>query len=833
MGHGRVVLIHGEAGVGKSSLIAALRSRPPEGSRILVGSCDALATPRTLGPLRDLRGAVGPRLAAALGGADREELFAALIDDLSSRPGTVLVVEDMHWSDEATLDALRYLARRIDEIPAVLVMTYRDDELGQGHPLTLLLGDIRTSVSHLAVPRLSPAAVEVLATERGIDPESLFALTRGNPYFVTEVVSSPDAAHVPRTVVDAVMARMNRLDDVTHEHVEQLAVIPSAVSSAELARLVTGGAGILRPAEERGLLTVRPDGVQFRHELTRRAVVDSLSASRRIELNARVLEVLRDTDADAGRIVSHAVEAGDVDAVIQWAPLAAADAAESGAHRQAAAHLHAALEHAERYDRRERAELMQRYAIEVYTLGRVQEAVDVQTEVVRLRRELGEAVPLGASLRWASRFHWISGDRRGAEETGREASEVLSSTDEQALYAFALSNESQLAMLAHDIPRTIELGERAIAVARESGATQALAHALTNVGTAHMLDNREEGIAELEEAAAVAAAGNFMDDASRAHVNLVWSLLDQYRLDLAEHHLGPAIEQSQRSEVMGLWAYLKVESARLHLARAQWNKALAACAALTEPFPSARCVALTVSGLVAVRTGDAGAGDVLDQAWSLAQKLGEWQRIGPVACARAEAALLRGDLESVVSIAQPAFDEAARRGAVNHQAELALYLRRAGAQVDVPEGQHPFAVQARGDVRRAADLWGREGAAYHQAAALAQSSQEADLIEALTILDRIGAIPLARTVRSALRGLGARGIPRGPQATTRHNPAGLTGRQLDVLPLIAEGLTNSEIADQLVLSVRTVDSHVAAILMKLGVSSRQEAARRAADLLHS
>ncbi|MGC5171279.1 ATP-binding protein [Microbacterium sp. DT81.1] len=833
VGGGRIVLVHGEAGVGKSSLIAALRSRPPAGSRILVGSCDALATPRTLGPLRDLRRAVGPRLAAALRGGDREELFAALIDDLSSQPGTVLVVEDMHWSDEATLDALRYLARRIDEIPAVLVMTYRDDELGQGHPLTLLLGDIRTSVRHLPVARLSPAAVAVLATERGLDPERLFALTRGNPYFVTEVVSSADAVNVPRTVVDTVMARMNRLDDLTREQVEQLAVIPSAVSSAELARLVAGGARVLRSAEERGLLTVRPDGVQFRHELTRRAVIDSLSASRRIELNARVLEVLRETDADAGRIVSHAIEAGDVDAIIHWAPLAAADAAESGAHRQAAAHLRAALEHAERYDPFERADLMQRYAIEVYTLGRAQEAVDVQTEVVRLRRELGDAVSLGASLRWVSRFHWISGDRRGAEETGREASDVLSSTENRAMYAFALSNESQLAMLAHDVARTIQLGERAIAVARESGATQALAHALTNVGTAHMLENREDGIAELEEAAAVAAAGNFMDDASRAHVNLVWSLLDQYRLDLAEQYLEPAIEQSQRSEVMGLWAYQQVERGRLHLARAQWDEALAACAALTEPFPSARCVALTVRGLVAVRRGDPGAYAMLDEAWLLAQDLGEWQRIGPVACARAEAALLRGDLESVGSIARPAYEEAVRCGAVNHQAELALYLRRAGEQVDVPEGQHPFAVQARGDVRRAAHLWRMGGAVYHQAAALAESTQEADLIEALTILDRIGATPLARSVRTVLRSFGARGIPRGPQATTRHNPAGLTDRQLDVLPLIAEGLTNSEIAEQLVLSVRTVDSHVAAILMKLGVSSRQEAARRGADLLRS
>ena len=830
-GHGSVLLVHGEAGIGKSSLIAALSADPPGGCRVLVGACDALATPRTLGPLRDLVNSVAPRLAAALRSGDREDVFESLLAELGSRPGTVLVVEDVHWSDEATLDALRFLARRISSLPAVLVLTYRDDELDHDHPLARMLGDVQADVRHIAVRRLSPSAVGTLAGERGLDPDRVFALTRGNPYFVSEVVASADAAHVPRTVVDAVIGRLHRLDATTREHVEQLAVIPSAVSSAELARLVSGGAGALDAAEERGLLTVRPDGVQFRHELTRRAVVDALSVSRRIELNARVLAMLRELDADAGRIVAHAVAAGDVDAVVQWAPRAARDASVSGAHRQAAAHYRAALEHAERYDAAERVELMQEYAIEVYTLGGGAEAADVQTEVIRLRREQGDASALGASLRWASRFHWIAGDRRRAEEAGREASVVLTDSPDRALFAFALSNEAQLAMLAHDVPRAIELAARAASTARDAGGLQVLSHALTNLGTAHMLENRDEGIQELEEAASVAASGNFMDDAARAYVNLVWSLLDQYRLDLAEHYLEPAMEQSQRAEVIGLWAYQQVERARLHLARAQWDDAVAACSTRTDASPPFHCVALTVKGLVAIRRGEPGGEATLDEAWKIAVHLGEWQRTGPVAAARAEAALLRGDLGAARAIALPAYDEAVSRAAVNHQAELALYLRQAGEEVAVPDSEHPFAVQARGELQRAAGLWRERGAPYHEAAALAESQDEPQLVEALAILDRIGALPLARRVRAQLRELGTRSIPRGPSTATRHNPAGLTGRQVDVLRLLAEGLTNAEIADRLVVSVRTVDSHVAAILTKLGVSSRQEAARLSADLL--
>lgn len=830
-GHGEVLLVHGEAGIGKSSLVAGLRSDPPDGCRVLVGACDALATPRTLGPLRDLAPVVGRRLAAALRAGDREEVFDALRDELASTRGTVLVVEDVHWADEATLDALSFLARRIEALPALIVLTYRDDELEQGHPLARLLGDLHASVRHLAVPRLSAEAVGAMAAERGLDPAQVFDLTRGNPYFVGELVASADAAHVPRSVVDAVTGRLHRLPAEARAQVEQLAVIPSAVASAEVTRLVPGGTGALAAAEERGLLSVRPEGVAFRHELTRRAIVDAMPAARRIELNARVLAVLLEVRADPARIVSHAREAGDGDAVAAWAPRAALDASVSGAHRQAVVHYRAALEHASALDDDERADLMQAYAVELYTLGSDQEAVHMQAEVLRIRRASGDATALGASLRWASRFHWLAGQRPAAEATAREASEQLAGSPDRALYALALSNEAQLAMLAHDLPRTLELAPRAVAIARETGDRRALSHSLNNLGTAHLLLNRDEGIGELTEAAAVAAGGNLMDDAARAHVNLVWSLLDQFRLELAEQHLGAALEFSSRAEVMGLWTYQQVERARLHLARAEWDDALAAAAHGREALPHAHCVALTVTGTVQARRGDAGAQATLDEARAVAERLGEWQRTGPVAAARAEAALLRGDQAAAVAIAAPALEEAARRGAVNQQAELASLLRRAGASgVDVPDVDHPFAVQARGDWRGAAERWRSLRAPYHQAAALAESPDEADLLEALAILDRLGAVPLARAVRGELRARGMHGIPRGPSAPTRRNPEGLTDRQVDVLVLLAEGLTNAEIADRLVVSIRTVDSHVAAVLAKLGVSSRQDAVAAARRL---
>ena len=832
LGRGRVVLLHGEAGIGKTSLVNALRADPPAGVRVLLGSCDAMSTPRPLGPLRDLATAVGPRLGDALRSGDREEVFTALRDELSDASGTVLVIEDVHWADEATLDALRFLARRVDDLPAVLILTYRD-ELDRDHPLSRVLGDLGHGdrVGRIAPGRLSSGAVDALTAGSGLDAGRVFTMTEGNPYFVSELVASADESGVPPTVVDAVTGRLRRLDPATQDHVEQLAVVPSVIDHALLARLVPGGAGALRAAEEGGLLTVDAEGVRFRHELTRRAIVDALPASRRIELERRVLEeLLASGVADPARLVHHALAAGDVDAVVAWAPRAARDAAASGAHRQSAAHFRTVLDHSDRYEPAELADLSEEFAIEAYTIGSPLDAVDAQLGVVELRRQLGDSLRLGASLRWLSRFHWFGGHRADAEAAARDASAVLADAGDQSLLAMALSNEAQLALLAHQTAQAIELSERAIAIAREIGDLRVLSHALNNHGTALMYRGDDAGIGELLEAADAALAVDDIEDAARASVNLVWGLLDDYRLTLADEHLTRALDLTERAEFIAFATYQRMEQARLDLARARWDDALAN----VEPppgVPHARCVALTVAGTVHVRRGDDGGGDALDEARRLADELDELQRRGPVAAARAEAALLRGDVDAARAIARPEFDEAMRLDGRALRAELAYLLRRAGDDVEVEaDDPHPFAVQARGDWRRAAELWRDAGSPYHEAAALAESPDDDDRLAALAMLDRIGAVPLARRVRADLRDRGVRGIPHAPSTVTRNNPAGLTDRQVDTLELLAEGLTNAEIADRLVVSVRTVDSHVAAVLAKLGVSTRQDAVRRAAEL---
>jgi DNA-binding CsgD family transcriptional regulator len=225
---------------------------------------------------------------------------------------------------------------------------------------------------------------------------------------------------------------------------------------------------------------------------------------------------------------------------------------------------------------------------------------------------------------------------------------------------------------------------------------------------------------------------------------------------------------------------------------------------------------------------------LLDEALVLATGTGEAQRLGPTAAARAEAAFLEGDPGRALDAVEDALEVALLPGRWSRPwllDELAYWRWRAGGSRQPPEGAAlPFALQVVGDWEAAAERWRALGCPYEAATALADSDQEAPLRTALAEFERLGARPAAALAGRRLRELGVRGLARGPRRATRANPANLTARELEVLALVAEGLRNADIARRLFISAKTVDHHVSAILGKLGVRSRREAAAAAARL---
>jgi DNA-binding CsgD family transcriptional regulator len=516
--------------------------------------------------------------------------------------------------------------------------------------------------------------------------------------------------------------------------------------------------------------------------------------------------------------------------VARYAPRAAAEAAAAGSHREAQAHLRLALEDRSGAPAAERADLLDRYAVECYTVDDDGPALVAQLEAVELRRRLGDPLRLGASLRWLSRVQWWCGRRQDAERAGAEAISVLAEAGDTRLLAMAFSNQSQLHALAERHAEAIEWGERAVQLAREAGDPAILSHALNNVGLAKWRRRDPQGRPTIEESLRVALAAGEIEHACRAYVNMIWNLLDDLLFAQAEQRLAEAMELADCAEHQMFHTYMTVELGILKLATGHWDEAVQATEAAVRGPKSVRSPALTILARTRARQGHPDAADLMTRAWKLAAELQELQRTGPAAAARAEAAWLAGNDAGAVTALEQTYADACRMGVPSTRAELTYWMTRFGRPVQPEESDHPYALQAAGHWAEAAAAWRAAGCPYECAAALAESPAAPDLLAALAELDALGAQPLARRVRARLRETGVTRIPRGPVQVTRENPAGLTDRQVEVLRLLGQNLTNSEIAGRLTVSVRTVDAHVSAVLAKLGLHSRREAAARAVEL---
>ncbi|HEU5110420.1 MAG TPA: AAA family ATPase, partial [Micromonosporaceae bacterium] len=334
-GSGRLVLVSGEAGVGKTALLEYLEDELPRADWAW-GGCDGLSTPRPLGPLFDIAARIdGDLLAACQAAAPRETLFRTLLRQAdggkaTGRP-TVLVVEDAHWADEATLDLVRFLGRRIRNTHVLLVVTYRDDGLRSDDPLRVVLGELAShrSTRRIGLAPLSESAVRELAADTPLAPELLYRLTGGNPFYVTELLrSGSEGAALPGSAHDAVMARVAGLDPAARRLLEVAALAGTRVEPWLLDAVCDDAGRSIDACLASGVMAQDPSGLRFRHALARLAVADAVPVHHRPGLHAALLDCLRRAGSeDDARLAHHAEGAADTDAVLVHAPRAARHAA--------------------------------------------------------------------------------------------------------------------------------------------------------------------------------------------------------------------------------------------------------------------------------------------------------------------------------------------------------------------------------------------------------------------------------------------------------------------------------------------------------------------------
>lgn len=836
-GSGSVLLVAGEAGSGKTSLIRAFLNEVGERALTLIGACDPLSTPRPLSPLIDFAADTDSGLGQLFEETqDNIEIFNRVLERVrhTIRP-IVMLVEDIHWADQATLDFLRFMGRRIETSKAVIITTYRDDEIGPAHPLSAILGQLTAleTTHRLKVPALSEKAVATLAYGREVDPNEIYRITGGNAFFVTEILAGDEK--LPASVQDAVIARVSRLEERSRSIVEAVSIAPRALGVDWAMHLLGATAAEVDQAVGSGVILGDGTNLRFRHELARSAVEDSMLPGKRYALHSRMIALLlEDEPPDPARLAHHAIGAHEPELILEYAPVAAGLAAKRGAHKEAIEFYRAALRHGQLIDQDTVADLRVELSQELGMVDLQKEALEEAELAVDRYRQSDNKAKLAKALTHLASAQWRLTDREASRASTDEAVSLLRDLGPSRDLAYVLHMSSHFHMLSrHAEPAFREIDEAA-AIAGKVGSEDVLWMTKMMRGCISVVvGDAHRGAAELQEAVAEAKR---LDDHQKIGVGLsmLGSGAGEARLyDVSIAALEESVEQGLATDLDYSVAYSRSWLARVAFEQGRWDEAIEHAELVDRTAISRRGIAVVTAkgalGRVRVRLGDPDARAILEEVLSLG-KGHELQHVWSPMCGLAEYHWLNGSQEKMVPILEEAYRQALETDSQWAQGEIGYWMWKAGQISGPPDNAAtPFALQMSGEWEKAAQAWEEIGCPYEMALALSEGDEGA-MLQSLGIFDSLGAKPAGNLVRSRLRDLGADSIPRGPTKETASNPAGLTNRQLEVLELVTDGLSNGEIAEKLFVSKKTVEHHVAAIYSKLGVDSRAKAIAQAGDL---
>jgi DNA-binding CsgD family transcriptional regulator/tetratricopeptide (TPR) repeat protein len=831
-GQGRLVLVTGEAGAGKTALLEQLE-QVVEDAEWSWGACDGLFTPRPLAPLVDIAGQLGgDLLELTRKRAPREDLFDALLRRISTPGLTVLAIEDVHWADESTLDLLRFLGRRIRNAEVLLLVSYRDEGLAADDPLRLALGELASqrATRRLQLPNLTEDAVAELVGGTDVEPGGLYRLTSGNPFFVTEVIHT-HSRELPASARDAVLARVAGLSSAAREVLEVAALIGSRIPPA-LLESVTGAAPVvLDELVGCGVLTGDGDELRFRHEIARRAVETGIAPHRCLQTHRALLVALEaETCDDDARLAFHAEGAADTARVMEYAPRAGRRASDLAAHREAAVQFARALRCAPTADARTRATLNNELANELSLVDRWQDSADAREAALGLWREVGDPLREGDTLRRLSRTMWRLCRGRDADRAAAAAVAALEPLGPSPELAWAYANLANQRMNT-DPDGASGLARRAVRIAEDLALDDVLSDALNTEACAAYVAKRD-WLDTLLRSLEVARAGGHAEQAGRAYTNLYGMHCGELDLVSGEPYFVEGLAYCEEHDIGTFATCLRGERSASLEKLGRWDEAETLAQQLLRPgggaSPVNRLNPLVTLGKVRARRGDPRAWECLDEALEAAVGVGEPGWLVHTRVARAEASWLEGDVATAIHELDLASESAVLSEDVQRGWVAAWQHRISGTRA---AGQvEPFASQIADDPRGAARMWEERGCRYDAALALLDATDDQTLREALARLDQLGASAASRVARRRMRDLGIASIPTGARASTRSHPLGLTPREHEVLELICEGHTNDEISEDLFISVKTVSHHVSAVLEKLGVPSRRVAATEARRL---
>jgi DNA-binding CsgD family transcriptional regulator/tetratricopeptide (TPR) repeat protein len=824
-GRGRAVFVGGEAGIGKTALVEHFAEGVDAGVRVAFGRCDALATPRALGPFVDVAPSLGVEPSA-----DRDSLLGDLVAGIRTCGPVLLVVEDAHWADDATIDLVAMLGRRAVDLPLLFVITYREDEVGAGHPLRQALGNLATTsgAAWIGLQPLSIDAVRQLAEPLGVSADEVYTLTGGNPFYVTEALAAPTGS-LSTSVRLAVLARASRLSAPAREVLDAVAIVPGRAEGWLLDSLIQPAAEDVDECLAAGVLVADHGDLVFRHELARRAIEQEIPSGRAGELHRRAVMTLSNrANADPARLAHHAERGGDEATLARASAAACREAAARGANREAIDHGERALAVAEYCTAEEVAALKLDLSRALQAVARGDEAVGLAEDVAAHWRGLTDDRREAAALIALCSMYRMRGRISESEAAAQRAVELLERSQPGAELAAAYQMLSSVHMLARHRDLAVLWGQRAVDLATQLDEPAILGRSLIEYGIADVMDNRFDGLDRVFRGMQIARDYDLAEVVALGYIQIGSGCGELRRYDHAVPALVEGAAYATEHDLELARQYIVAWLARCRFDLGEWDEAEAHAfdvIGASRHGGVARFVALNTLGWLRARRGDDGVWPLLDEALDIARQTGHLQRLWPCAVARAEAAWLEGSLNDHVDLLADMLSLA--ESCRHHMAvgELGLWLGRAGrVPFTVVDGAEPFASWNWGNPLGAAEGFLTLGCPYEAASAQAASGDTASLRTALAMFNRLGAMPAAERVLSELRSRGVRASRSTPAAPRPAGPEGLSEREIEVLRLVAAGFTNPQIATTLYISRKTAEHHVSNILTKLGVASRTEAA---------
>ena len=579
-GEGHCVFIAGEAGIGKTSLVNVFCKDQVDECVIYHGACDSLFTPRPLAPVYDIMWQINSELwPNSHTIEDRSKLFVEFFREVSGIKSTVLIVfEDIQWADEATLDFIKFFARRITKLRCLFILTYRDNEISTKHPLRNVMGQLPPhTFTRLELQPLSRAAVDKMALEKGYSGEDVYSITGGIPFYVTEILSSYSSG-VPDNIRDAILSAFNKTGEKSRLVWELLSVSPMGLELEYLEKLVPLYATSIEDCLQWKILYLDHERLYFKHELFRRTIESSLSPMKRISLNKRILDLFKERfeqHQEIERIIHHAKNANEYELVAHYAPIAARNASILGAHTESARLFLTAIEYYQGNDKDTLIQFYESYAYECYLTRQLKEAIIYTGKELAIWKEKGNLEKTGKCLRFLSRLWWLDGNSKNAMNLGEEAVACLADQPSSPTKAMVFSNMAQLKLL-YDNPRDcISWGEKAIAIAGELGDNESLSHALNNIGTVYMYlqPGDKKGKELLQQSLAIALNNSLHEHAARAYSNLASGAMRMKKFDYARGILDEGIRYCEERNLDSSRAIMLSLKSDLDLETGNWEDA--------------------------------------------------------------------------------------------------------------------------------------------------------------------------------------------------------------------------------------------------------------------